>query len=94
MHNLFSQDDEAKHTIEKKPIAKYYSPAGVTALEPLIDKTITQLCDQLDKRFISTASVGAGKTFDLGDWILYCSSPLPLSHSSASISGQKRRKGS
>lgn len=69
VHNIFGQPDEAKHAEEKKPIAKYYSPAGVATLEPLIDKTIAQLCGELDRRFVATAS-----TVDLGDWILYCTS--------------------
>lgn len=71
MHTLFSQDDEEKHAAEKRPIAKYYSPASVASLEPLIDETIAQLCNELDKRFVATSGA-AGKAFDLGDWILYC----------------------
>jgi cytochrome P450 len=67
VHNIFSQTDEAKHAEEKKPIAKYYSPAGVASFEPLIDKTIAQLCGELDKRFVATAA----SAVDLGDWILY-----------------------
>lgn len=75
MHNIFSQPDEAKHAADKKLVAKYYSPTGVACLEPLIDKTIAQLCDELDKRFTTTASpTSAAKVFDLGDWISYCSS--------------------
>jgi hypothetical protein len=70
VHNIFSQTDEAKHAEEKKPIAKYYSPAGVASFEPLIDKTIAQLCGELDKRFVATAA----SAVDLGDWILYCTS--------------------
>ncbi|KAK3356708.1 cytochrome P450 [Lasiosphaeria hispida] len=69
VHNLFSQDDKDKHAAEKKPVAKYYSPTGVVLLEPLVDKVIRQLCDELDKRFITKAATG--KTFDLGNWILY-----------------------
>lgn len=78
VYNVFSQKDEEKHAAEKKPIAKYYSPTGVVTLEPLIDKTITQLCDELDKRFAAKTASNAKKPFDLGNWILYCSSlPLP-----------------
>ncbi|GAB1319663.1 hypothetical protein MFIFM68171_09873 [Madurella fahalii] len=71
VHNLFSHIDEDKHAAEKKPIAKYYSPTGVVTFEPLIDKAITQLCVELDRRFVAPNTAGAGKAFDLGDWILY-----------------------
>ena len=73
MHSIFSQNDEDKHAAEKRPIAKYYSPTGVASLEPLIDKTITQLCDELDRRFATADAAAAGTAFDLGKWILYCS---------------------
>jgi cytochrome P450 len=71
VHNLFTQDDEEKHAADKKPIAKYYSPAAVASLEPLINETITQLCSELDKRFVATSDT-TGKGFDLGNWILDC----------------------
>ncbi|KAK3297423.1 cytochrome P450 [Chaetomium fimeti] len=70
VHNIFTQDDEEKHAADKKPIAKYYSPAAVASLEPLINETITQLCSELDKRFVATSDA-TGKGFDLGKWILY-----------------------
>ncbi|KAH6641299.1 cytochrome P450 [Chaetomium tenue] len=84
VHTLFSQDDEEKHAAEKKPIAKYYSPASVATLEPLIDKTIAQLCSELDKRFAATSGA-TGRAFDLGRWILYCSVTFsqPLGYLSA-----------
>ncbi|KAK4443778.1 cytochrome P450 [Podospora aff. communis PSN243] len=65
VYNLFSEIDVEKHAREKKPIAKFYSPTGVAPLEPHMDKSITQLCDELEKRFIP------GKPFDLCDWITY-----------------------
>ncbi|KAK0717508.1 cytochrome protein [Lasiosphaeria miniovina] len=71
VHNLFSQTDAAKHAREKKPIAKYYSASGVAELEPLMDKTIAQLCDELERRFVDAPGGAAGKPFDLGRWILY-----------------------
>lgn len=65
--NLFSETDSAKHARERKPIAKYYSPAGTAALEPHMDKIINDLCTQLEQRFVDTST-----PFDLGRWILYC----------------------
>lgn len=71
VYNLFSQLDKDKHAAEKKPIAKYYAPNGVAPLEPHVDKTIKQLCDELERHFMNGTE--AGKPFNLGDWILYCS---------------------
>jgi len=71
VHNVFSQPDENKHAAEKRPIAKYYSPTGVATLEPLIDETITHLCNELDRRFLVKSAAGGAEAFDLGDWILY-----------------------
>ncbi|KAI1056935.1 hypothetical protein LB507_002367 [Fusarium sp. FIESC RH6] len=67
--NLFSQTDPAKHRKERKPIAKFYSTSGVTALEPHINKVIDQLCWQLEQRFMDGNNVG--KVCDIGQWILF-----------------------
>lgn len=66
VYNLFSETDSKKHAREKRPIAKYYSPAGVAALEPHMDTMISTLCQALEARFL-----GGGKPFDLGEWLLY-----------------------
>ncbi|KAK0711889.1 cytochrome P450 [Lasiosphaeris hirsuta] len=66
IYNLFSKLDKAQHAAEKKPIAKYYSAAGVTSLEPHMDRTITQLCAEMEMRFVN-----ASTPLDLGRWILY-----------------------
>lgn len=66
IYNLFSKIDKAQHAAEKKPIAKYYSPAGVAPLEPHMDKTIAQLCAEIESRFVDSST-----PFDLGCWILY-----------------------
>lgn len=71
VYNLFSQLDKAKHDQEKKPIAKFYSQTAVSSLELHVDKILSQLCTELDTRFISTTSAGEGKSVDLGRWILY-----------------------
>ncbi|KAI6778147.1 uncharacterized protein J7T54_007193 [Emericellopsis cladophorae] len=67
--NLFSQTDPVKHSKERKPIAKHYSPSATAALEPHMDKVINKLCFELEKRFID--SPNSHKDFDLGRWILY-----------------------
>ena len=70
IYNLFSQTNEELHAREKRPIAKFYSVNGISPLEPLVDTVVRQLCDQLDDRFVKGAN--AGKTCNLGDWLLYC----------------------
>ncbi|KAK3934267.1 Pisatin demethylase [Diplogelasinospora grovesii] len=68
VYNLFSQTDKHKHAQEKRPVAKYYSLNGVLPLEPHVDKTIRQLCSELESRFVDG---NAKKPCNLGDWILY-----------------------
>ncbi|PHH87670.1 hypothetical protein CDD83_8550 [Cordyceps sp. RAO-2017] len=53
----------------KRPIAKSFSPGAVVAMEPLVDRIVTRLCDRLEERFIDS---GEGKECDLGSWIAYC----------------------
>jgi hypothetical protein len=70
VYNLFSETDPKKHAAEKRPIAKHYSMNGVQPLEPHMDTVIKELCHQLEARFMDGPT--AGKSFDLGEWILYC----------------------
>ncbi|XEV03397.1 hypothetical protein FSHL1_008684 [Fusarium sambucinum] len=67
--NLFSQTDPQRHKKERQPIAKLYSSAGVSTLEPHMDKVINQLCDELEKRF--TGDNAEPKGCNLGQWILF-----------------------
>ncbi|KAJ3546966.1 hypothetical protein NM208_g1739 [Fusarium decemcellulare] len=67
--NLFSQTDPVKHRRERQPIAKHYSSAGISVLEPHMDKVVDQLCDQLEKRFMDGDN--AGKVCNIGQWILF-----------------------
>lgn len=83
VYNLFSERDVDVHAAQKKPIAKFYSPNGVAPLEPLVDQMIDYLCAQLDKRFATGKP--AGKAFNLGDWTLYCTSPVFSSSLAASL---------
>ncbi|KAK3323012.1 cytochrome P450 [Apodospora peruviana] len=75
--NLFSELDVVKHAQTKRPIAKHYSPSGVAAFEPHMDRTIQRLCDELETRFMSTNKSGGASSekekpvVDLGEWILY-----------------------
>jgi hypothetical protein len=68
--NLFSQTDPVKHRRERQPIAKFYSSASVSTLEPHMDKVINQLCEELERRFIDGDN--ADKVCNIGQWISYC----------------------
>lgn len=70
IYNVFSQTDPAEHARMQRPIAKYLSIGAVLALEPLMDKSINDLCDNLERRFADDS-----KTCDLGEWIAYCLRP-------------------
>ncbi|KAF5724352.1 cytochrome P450 monooxygenase [Fusarium mundagurra] len=67
--NIFSQTDPAKHRKERQPIAKLYSSAGISTLEPHMDKVINQLCRELEERFMDGDN--AGKICNIGRWILF-----------------------
>jgi hypothetical protein len=77
VYNLFSQTDNEKHAVEKRPIAQYYSLNGVRPLEPHVDAVIKEFCHQLERRFMDGSDVG--KQCDLGQWIQFCECPaLPF----------------
>ncbi|KAH8169991.1 cytochrome p450 domain-containing protein [Sarocladium implicatum] len=69
--NIFSEVRADEHARIKKPIAKYFSPAGVAPLEPHVDAVITTLCRRIDESFASDD--GTGPTFDFSKWSLYFS---------------------
>ena len=68
--NIFSEVRADEHARIKKPVAKYFSPAGVAPLEPHIDAVITTLCRRIDEDFASDDD--AGQVFDFSKWSLYC----------------------
>ncbi|KAF4978072.1 hypothetical protein FZEAL_5498 [Fusarium zealandicum] len=68
--NLFSQTDPVKHKKERQPIAKHYSPSGMTLLEPHMDPVIDKFCEELEKRYMDGEN--AGKVCDIGQWTLFC----------------------
>lgn len=70
IYNMFSQTNPELHAREKRPIAKYYTMNGVLPLEPHIDVMINYFGQRLEEEFMDGAN--AGKTCDLGRWLLYC----------------------
>ncbi|KAJ4256252.1 hypothetical protein NW762_009332 [Fusarium torreyae] len=69
VYNIFSQTDPVQHKKERHPIAKLYSSASITNVEPHMDKVINQFCGILEKRFMEGEN--AEKAFDLGQWVLF-----------------------
>ncbi|GAB1312635.1 Pisatin demethylase [Madurella fahalii] len=70
VYSIFSTTDPAEHARMQRPVAKYFSFGSVIAMEPLMDKALNDLCDQLERRF--TNGRGNGQVCDLGDWIAFC----------------------
>lgn len=69
-YNIFSEVRAPEHASIKKPIAKYFSPAGVAPLEPHVDAVLATLCRRLDEQFAGEDAMGP--SFDFGDWVVYC----------------------
>ncbi|KAK3356504.1 cytochrome P450 [Lasiosphaeria hispida] len=68
-YTLFAEPDHDEHSRVKRPIAKYYTTGATLAVEPHMDRAITEFCEQLDQRFVSGPS--GAKQCDLWKWSLY-----------------------
>lgn len=73
MYNVFSETDPVAHARMKKPIAKYYSPAGVAPLEPNLDSVIGHLCRRFEDQFSGGGDGKMGMPFNFGEWLLFFS---------------------
>lgn len=69
-YNMFSIQDPAEHAHVKRPIAKFFSWSSVLAMEPHIDKVITDFTKQLDARFVNPAGAPS-KDVNLCAWFTY-----------------------
>ncbi|KAI6784944.1 uncharacterized protein J7T54_008038 [Emericellopsis cladophorae] len=67
--NIFSEVRAAEHARIKKPIAKYFSAAGVAQFEPHVDAVLASLVRVFDERF--AAEDGYGEAFDFSSWMNY-----------------------
>ena len=76
-YNIFSETDPVEHARMKKPIAKYFTSAGVLPMEPHVSSVLCQFVKQLEKQS-ANAGEEMGAPFDFGEWIMYCSCPPPL----------------
>ncbi|KAK1958741.1 cytochrome P450 [Colletotrichum sublineola] len=66
-YHMFSETNNAEHARLKRPVVRHYSVPSMLAMEPLMDKTIAEFCDHLERRFVDT-----GKPCEFGDWLSYC----------------------
>ncbi|KAK1572961.1 cytochrome P450 [Colletotrichum navitas] len=65
-YHVFSETNNAEHARLKRPVVRHYSVSSVLAMEPLMDKSIAELCDHLERRFVDT-----GEPCVFGDWLSY-----------------------
>ncbi|KAH6986398.1 cytochrome P450 [Ilyonectria sp. MPI-CAGE-AT-0026] len=70
IENVFSTRSNTFHSRYMKPYQKYFAMNTILEKEPLADKMVISLCQQLENRFVYGHN--AGKTAPLADWIEYC----------------------
>ncbi|KAI0542541.1 putative benzoate 4-monooxygenase cytochrome P450 [Xylaria digitata] len=63
---IFATQDENLHRMLKRPIAAVYSMSNLVSFEPLVDRTIEVLLQELDRRFVQS-----GEACDFGTWLQY-----------------------
>ncbi|KAK9420554.1 hypothetical protein SUNI508_06294 [Seiridium unicorne] len=71
IQNLFSTRDKEFHAKYMRPIHKLFSPQHIESMEPMCNKALVSLCNQLEARFIK--SLDGELMFDLADWMEYFS---------------------
>ncbi|KAI1856459.1 hypothetical protein JX265_011706 [Neoarthrinium moseri] len=67
IQNVFSTRDKEFHAKYMRPIHNLFSLRGILSFEHLSDKTLLNLCQQLESRFVDGDN--AGRTCDIADWI-------------------------
>lgn len=67
---VFNTRDNLWHDKYMKPIRGLWTMTKVLDVEPLIDETLKQFTDKIEKRFISGAN--ADKPCMMDDWLGYC----------------------
>ncbi|KAL6856416.1 cytochrome P450 [Trichoderma novae-zelandiae] len=67
--NIFSEVRPEEHARIKKPVARYFSAAGVAPLEPHVDAVLATLCGVMDQRFAGDETFGS--SFDFSEWMLF-----------------------
>ncbi len=69
--NMFSTLSNDYHAMQLKPIQRHYTLNALMDFELLVDKTISTFRQKIEERF-----VGPGKVCNIGDWLLYCATPI------------------
>ena len=75
---MFNLTDLQAHARMKKPVAKHYSLPNVLGVEPLVDRTLSELCQHLEERFVKK-----NEDCDLGAYLSYCECRWHLTFSAA-----------
>lgn len=74
LYNIFSEVRPAEHSRMKKPVAKYWTTSSVSRMEPHVDGVVAFFAKQLENKFATDAGNGMGKSFDFGEWCMFCKS--------------------
>lgn len=56
----------------KKPVAKYWTTSSVARMELHIDTVVAFLVKQLETNFATGGEEKMGKSFDFGEWCMFC----------------------
>lgn len=72
LYNIFSEVRPAEHNRMKKPVAKYWTTSSVSRMEPHVDAVVAFFAKQLDSKFATDAGNEMGKSFDFGEWCMFC----------------------
>lgn len=74
LYNIFSEVRPAEHSRMKKPVAKYWTTSSVSRMEPHVDAVVAFFAKQLESKFATDAGNEMGKSFDFGEWCMFCES--------------------
>lgn len=80
VYNIFSEVRPAEHSRMKKPVAKYWTTSSVSRMEPHIDTVVALFAKQLETNFATGGENEMGKSFDFGEWCLFCKSGFCPEH--------------
>ncbi|KAL8391642.1 hypothetical protein RB595_010311 [Gaeumannomyces hyphopodioides] len=71
VEHVFSARCASLHARLLRPVQRLYSTTALLGFEDGMDRALLGLCEQLEARFVEAA--GEGMTFDVGEWVTYCS---------------------
>jgi hypothetical protein len=77
-YHMFSETDNVEHARLKRPVVRHYSVPSVLAMEPHMDKVISDFLGHLRKCYVEPK-----KVCEFGEWLGYCTFRtfrLPMMH--------------